>query len=285
MIQDIAPYKFNNEYRHIMPEEESIIMFFCNDKLAVREKHKDSSNNKIHIEFPRYKTVKEAVKSPIYLFEIDGVSYFRQYIEEENIPFWKENNLVLQNRFYFRVVAPKVAAFASLTALHLNGWYENNRYCGKCGQKLQNSTEERMLYCPNCDNMVYPKIAPAVIVAVLNKEKVLVTKYKGREYKNYALIAGFNEIGESLEATVEREVFEEAGVKVKNIRYYKSQPWGMADNILAGYICELDGDDTITMDDNELSVAEWMDKKDLNTENIDASSLTNDMIKYISQMK
>ena len=89
------------------------------------------------------------------------------------------------------------------------------------------------------------------------------TKYAGREYKRYALIAGFTEIGETAEQTVMREVMEEVGVKVKNIRYYKSQPWGFDSNLLLGYFAELDGDDTISMDEEELSVAEWVHYKDV----------------------
>ena len=75
---------------------------------------------------------------------------------------------------------------------------------------------------------------PAVIVAVTNGDKILVTRYKGRPYRGYALIAGFCEIGETGEETVAREVFEEAGVKVKNIRYYTTQPWGIAQDLLLG---------------------------------------------------
>ena len=76
-----------------------------------------------------------------------------------------------------------------------------------------------MMKCPSCGNMVFPKIAPAVIVGVTNGDKILMTKYAGREYKKYALIAGFTEIGETAEQTVEREVMEEVGLHVKNIRY------------------------------------------------------------------
>ena len=81
-----------------------------------------------------------------------------------------------------------------------------------------------MMRCSACGNTVYPKIAPAVIVGVINGDKILLTKYNGRAYKKYALIAGFTEIGETAEETVAREVMEEAGIKVKDITYYKSQP-------------------------------------------------------------
>ena len=131
--------------------------------------------------------------------------------------------------------------------------------------------------CPKCGAMHYPKISPAVIVAVTNRDKILMTKYASRDYKKYALIAGFTEIGETIEDTVRREVMEEVGIHVKNIRYYKSQPWSFTDTVLMGFYCELDGEDVITMDAHELSVAEWMRREDIPTE-FDGISLTNEMI-------
>ncbi len=89
------------------------------------------------------------------------------------------------------------------------------------------------------------------------------TKYAGREYKKYALIAGFTEIGETAEQTVEREVMEEVGLHVKNIRYYKSQPWGYDSDLLLGYFCELAEEHKIELDETELSLAEWIDYKDV----------------------
>ena len=117
-----------------------------------------------------------------------------------------------------------------------------------------------------------------MIVAVTNGNKILLTKYAGREYKQYALIAGFSEIGETAEETVSREVMEETGLRVKNIRYYKSQPWGIDGNLLFGYFAQLDGSDSISLDRNELSVAEWAEREEL--EGMDDSfSLTREMMR------
>ena len=103
------------------------------------------------------------------------------------------------------------------------------------------------------------------------------TKYAGREYKRYALIAGFTEIGETAEETVHREVMEEVGLKVKNIRYYKSQPWGFDSNLLLGYYCEVDGGTSITMDETELATARFV-KRDKIEEDKNLLSLTATMI-------
>ena len=158
---------------------------------------------------------------------------------------------------------PKERVLAAATAWHLFVWYRDNQFCGRCGKKLVHSEMQRMLQCPCCANMVFPKIAPAVIVGVTHGDKILMTKYAGREYKRYALIAGFTEIGETAEETVKREVMEEVGLTVKNIRYYKSQPWGFDSNLLLGYFCELAEEGEIRLDEEELSVAEWVDYHDI----------------------
>ena len=142
---------------------------------------------------------------------------------------------------------------------------------------MRHADNERMLFCPECKHTVYPKISPAVIVAVIDGERILMTKYKGREYTRYALIAGFNEIGETIEETVHREVMEEVGLKVKNLKYYKSQPWSFSDTLLMGFFCQLDGTDEIKLDLDELSLGEWIERKDI-PETDPRISLTNEMI-------
>ena len=117
---------------------------------------------------------------------------------------------------------------------------------------------------------------PAVIVGICNDDKILVTKYR-TGFAHYALVAVFTEIGETLEETVQREVLEETGLRVKNIRYYKSQPWGIVDDILAGFYCDVDGDTDIHMDESELKLAEWKTREELELQP-DDFSLTNEMM-------
>lgn len=293
MIHEIAPHKWDNIYHNIEPKEDSFVLFFYLEELLVMETPGG-------ITFPRYKTVKKYCEAYTYLFSLDDIAFYRVSLSEEDIVNKLKEELTtnemkntadntteailkdicrvsLQPRRFFRTAAPKELSFAAITGLQLHGWYQKNIYCGACGQKLVHDDKERMLFCPACKNSVYPRINPAVIVAVTDHNRLLLTKYRGREYTNYALIAGFNEIGESLEDTVRREVMEEAGLRVKNIRYYKSQPWAFADNILAGYFCEADGDTAIRMDEDELSVAEWLEREDIPVKPEDLS-LTNEMI-------
>ena len=120
-------------------------------------------------------------------------------------------------------------------------------------------------------------------MAVTKGDALLVTRYRNG-YNHNALVAGFTEIGETLEQTVAREVMEETGLKVKNIRYYKSQPWGIAQDILVGFFCEAEGDDKIRMDENELKYAEWVPRDEI-TLQPDSISLTNDMMKVFKEGK
>ena len=134
-----------------------------------------------------------------------------------------------------------------------------------------------MMRCDHCGNMEFPKICPAVIIGVTDGDKILMSKYAGRAYKKYALLAGFTEIGETIEETVQREVMEEVGLKVKNLRYYKSQPWSFSGTLLFGFFCDVDGDDTLTVDHEELSVAQWFDRDKIICQDT-GSSLTNEMM-------
>ncbi|MEE3472893.1 MAG: NAD(+) diphosphatase, partial [Butyrivibrio hungatei] len=167
--------------------------------------------------------------------------------------------------------------FAVFSAYHLWKWYDDNKFCGHCGKTLEHDTVERALFCPGCKSKIYPRINPAVIIGILNGDKILITKYR-TGYAHSALVAGFTEFGETLEQTVEREVMEEVGLKVKNIRYYKSQPWALAQDLLAGFFCEVDGDETIRMDEGELKYAEWVSREDVELQPNDYS-LTNEMMK------
>ena len=173
--------------------------------------------------------------------------------------------------------AAKKLLFAAYSAYQLLSWYRHNRFCGCCGASTQLASDERAIECPICKNRVYPKVQPAVIVGVIWDNKLLLTKYADRPSSSYALVAGFTEFGETLEQTVEREVMEEVGLKVNNIRYYKSQPWGIASDILAGFYCDVVGTPEIKLDSDELKVAQWFERAAIKGQGNDMS-LTAEMM-------
>ncbi len=294
MIQDIYPHKLNNHYRtDARPDASSIILYFTKDGilncLKNQEELVDSEQQELfseesrsptqYLSFPRLEEL--TAISPIcteeltYLFSIDKENYFLLEETPERLP---DDYVFTPVRSLRKMdIGPKYQIFASVTGLQLYHWYQNNRFCGRCGHKTVHHTMERALECPSCGHIIYPRIVPAVIVGVRNKDKLLLTKYR-TGFAHYALVAGFTEIGETLEETVAREVMEETGLHVKNICYYKSQPWGIVDDLLAGFYCDVDGDTEIHMDPLELKFAEWCSRDEIMLQP-DDFSLTNEMMK------
>jgi len=154
----------------------------------------------------------------------------------------------------------QAARFAS----HLLFWDRNTRFCGVCGAPTTDKPDERAKLCtdPSCNAVFYPKISPAVIVAILDKDRILLAHNRRFVSKFYSLIAGFVEIGESLEDCVHREVREEVGVEVTNIRYFGSQPWPTPDSLMIGFLADYAGGE-VQIQDDELHDARWFSPPDM----------------------
>ena len=276
MIQDIAPYKLYNEYRpQAKPEDESRVLCCFEKYVLIRLKTEEKS-----AEFPRLSEL--PVIDPeelVYAFSVDETPYFLYIGKEQQ----KADAYEYANIHNIRHLLSNVFGMIIYTGIHLHHWYNSSKFCGCCGQKLQHSKRERAMCCPDCGKTFYPRLNPAVIVGVTDGDKILVTKYKSG-FAHFALVAGFTEIGETLEETVMREVMEETGLCVKNIRYYKSQPWGMADDILVGFYCDVDGDRTIRIDEQELKIAEWKERAEIELQP-DDYSLTNEMMQCFKENK
>ena len=277
MIQDIFPMHLENAYENKKPAEGSLITAFRENEIFVK-----NSGEMIYL---TYGELREACltcggepPACTYLFSIGDDDYFLADLGDG----LKFPGFRYEKMFAVRAKKPKEKVLAAATAYHLYVWYRDNVFCGRCGHRLEHSPKLRMLACPDCGNMVFPKIAPAVIVGVTDGRRLLMTKYANREYKRYALIAGFTEIGETAEETVAREVKEEVGLSVKNIRYYKSQPWGFDGNLLLGYFCELDDEGAIRLDEEELAAAEWIDCEDI-PDDPEGLSLTREMMLYFRE--
>lgn len=270
MIQDIAPHIYGNEYKPIPPQRHSYALYFEGHTALLKRSSKE-------IVFPRFLDLEnlneDIYENYTYLFSIDGEGYYLV----ENVNREPLSPFTMENTEIFRSADPQYRAFAGITAYQLYNWYRNHKYCGRCGNMMQKDKKERMLFCSECHSMEYPKICPATIIGVTDGNRILLSKYAGRTYKNYALLAGFVEIGESVEQTVKREVMEEVGLRVKNIRYYASQPWSFSDTVLMGYFCDLDGSGEITLDEEELAMAEWFEREEIPVEP-KRDSLTNEMI-------
>ena len=270
MIQDIAPHRLHNQYDpSAVAAEEDYALAFDGRKILLR---RDG------LALPRVKDFPDGSRFT-YLLALDGSRFFL-LPEGTDIPEGCDFLDIRTVRSAGQL--PREVMFAILTGKHLADWYRDTRFCGRCGRAMTHSATERAMQC-TCGNTVYPRIMPAVIVGVKNGDSILLTKYRSGVAYN-ALIAGFTEIGETAEETVAREVMEEAGVRVKNITYYKSQPWGIANDLLMGFYCELDGDPHITMDENELKYAAWVSRDEIQLQP-DDYSLTNEMMQMFKTGK
>ena len=277
MIQDIYPHKLHNEYDPTAKvQEDSPILNIHNGKILV---HTEKFENNI-LEIPLKKDLPDQLEYT-YLFKVDDRNYFlwNEELPEESLP--DGYSYVTERSLRKEGIGPCEVVFAATTGKHLSDWYRDNCFCGRCGTKMKHDGRERAMRCPACEYVTYPRIMPAVIVGVKNKDKILLTRYR-TGFAHNALIAGFTEIGETVEETVKREVMEEAGIRVKNLHYYKSQPWGTANDILLGFYCEVDGDDTITMDHNELKYAEWVQREEIVLQP-GTFSLTNEMMRRFKE--
>lgn len=270
MIQDIGEHQFYNQYKTVPPDRESYILCYNDKEILVRWKDEK-------LDFPRFKDLEgcnqQLYDNYTYLFSIDGDRFYLM----DHVSCPAGDNYCMENTEVFRRATPWHLSFAGITGAQIYRWYESHRFCGGCQEPMEHSPKERMVYCPKCGNIEYPKISPAVIVAVTDGDRLLLSKYANRNYTRYALLAGFTEIGETVEGTVHREVMEEVGLKVKNLKYYKSQPWSFSDTLLMGFYAELDGSDEITLDEEELAAAQWFRREEIPVEP-EHASLTNEMI-------
>ena len=199
---------------------------------------------------------------PFFLFTHGDAAIFfldmpsEDVIAESELLSWKPVSV-------FRMIPFHEKSFLLLTAYHLLVWYRNHRFCGHCGGLFSPSATERALCCATCGHIAYPVICPAISVAITNNDRLLMALNARSSFRHYSLIAGYVEAGESLEATVQREVQEEVGLFVKNIRYVASQPWGFSQSLMLGFHAELVGSDQFVLQDGELSEARWFQRDEL----------------------
>lgn len=163
----------------------------------------------------------------------------------------------------FRDMSPDEMRTAAHDA-ELEEWRSTNHFCGCCGGEMKPHTnpKEQALVCENCGYTAYPKISPAVIILVTNGDKVLLQRNTHYKSVKWSLVAGFVDVGESLEDAVRREIREEASIEVKKLRYYGSQPWPFPSNIMIGFTAEYASGD-LKPDGEEVVESGWFDRAHL----------------------
>jgi NAD+ diphosphatase len=147
-------------------------------------------------------------------------------------------------------------------ANQLADWDRTHLFCGGCGKPTADKEDERAKICAACGLINYPQISPAVIVAVIKENRILLARNKRLRAAIYTVLAGFVAPGEGLEAALQREVREEVGITIKNIRYFGSQPWPFPNSLMIGFTAEYAGG-KIGIDKDELMEAGWFPKNKL----------------------
>ncbi len=149
-------------------------------------------------------------------------------------------------------------------ALGLTAWDRDHRHCGRCGTPTDRSTLERVRTCPSCRHAHYPRLSPAVIVLVERDGKALLARNARTRMPFFSTLAGFVEVGESLEQAVAREIREEAGIEIGDVRYFGSQPWPFTGSLMIGFTARWASGDLVA-EPTEIAEAAWFSPDELPT--------------------
>ena len=247
---------FVSDFKH--PEEikpgslwflvhEQKIIVFSEDNAATIPEYKNLKDNNIVSEHTQFMGTYNTI--PCYAAEITAT---------QNLPecFSVHPPLSLVNEIEVDLVR-----LAGLASQYIN-WSRNHRYCGKCGKFTEDKKDERAKICTACGQVYYPRLSPAIIVAVIKDDRLLMANSPRFPSKFYSVLAGFVEPGETIEECVKREVREEVGIEIKNIKYFGSQPWPFPDSLMIGFTAEYASGE-INADESEISHADWFKRDEI----------------------
>ena len=226
---------------------------FCLNKLLVKT---DEPN------IPYSRNLEEINLSPVrtqYLGTLQGKPCYSVEVSPDTVA--PEGMSFRELRSLYGILDEDIYLLAG-RAVQIVRWDEQHQYCGRCGNKTETLQGERAKKCPVCGFISYPRLSPAVITAVIKDNQILLTHYATFRGNMHTIVAGFVEPGETLEECVEREIQEEVGIQVKNIKYFKSQPWPYPNSLMIGFTAEYDSGE-ISVDNTEISDAGWYDANNL----------------------
>lgn len=209
------------------------------------------------IEIPSYAQLEQLhldLGLETYLGDLDGSDLIAWELSERAEEFpagWELAGL----RSIYGAVDDQLFALAG-RAVQLLDWRRNHRFCGRCGFATELVDGDRATRCPNCSLFNYPRLSPAVIMTVERGDAILLAHGVNFQSGMYSCVAGFVEPGESLEEAVAREVREETGIEVDNVRYFGSQPWPFPNSLMIGFNADYAGGE-IVLEDAEIGDANW----------------------------
>jgi NAD+ diphosphatase len=198
-------------------------------------------------------------RSALYLGELAGMPCFARLLADDELPPDGTNPIALRQLFG---ALPDDDFGVAGRALGLTAWDRDHRHCGRCGAPTERSLTERVRTCTSCGHGAYPRLSPAIIALIERDGRALLARNARFTLPFFSTLAGFVEVGESLEHAVEREIFEEAGIAIRDIRYFGSQPWPFSGSLMIGFTARWAGGDLVP-DPKEIADADWFAPDDL----------------------
>ncbi|MBD3309236.1 NAD(+) diphosphatase, partial [candidate division KSB3 bacterium] len=195
-----------------------------------------------------------SVRRTQYLGTIDGQHCYAAELQDSTVDVPAGMELRTLRSLY--ECLPEDLFWIAGRAFQIVDWDRTHHYCGQCGHALESLPEERAKTCPQCHLTQYPRIAPAIIVAVLRDQHILLAHAPRFPEGLYSVIAGFVEPGETFEECVRREVREEVGIEVTDIRYFGNQPWPFPHSLMVGFTARYAGGE-LAVDNTEITDAGW----------------------------
>ena len=248
MINEIYPHKYDNSFKDISPKVGDTLLCYRDNLILMKR----SFN---YLALPLF----EKIIPARHVFNIDDKRYF---IACEEDLYLLDDSYEWVNVSALRTLENSLDAYAGVCGKHYNYFFTHAKHCGCCGERMVPSNIELANICPKCANIKYPDIMPAIAVAIIDGDEIVLTKYSNRPTTYYALVAGYTEIGETLEECVKREALEEVGLELYDIKYYNSQPWGFSNTIMVGFTAKSYNKD-IKLDTNELKEAMWVKRENI----------------------
>jgi NAD+ diphosphatase len=233
------------------PDRPQWWFLFRKDRILVR----DEGNHPVRPFLTNVSMVESALVRKQYLGNMNGTDCYTAEIRSEVL--LPSNSRLRPIRWLLGEVEDDILAIAG-RANQMVQWAQTHQYCGRCGHPTEDSHAERAKICNNCSLINYPRISPAVIVAVIKNRRILLARSIRAKSSYQSVLAGFVEPGETLEDCVRREVNEEVGIRVKNIRYFGSQPWPFPNALMVGFTAVYAGGD-LKVDQSEIIDADWFD--------------------------
>ena len=248
--------RFQPDFKTPPRRKESALWFFLNKGRLLT---KIEANQFSIPETAVLETLQISPSCGLYLGSLDGQPCYAGTLETGSFPdaTFKLNNL----RTLFGLIPDELIWIAG-RGNQLLYWHLTHRYCGKCGHETEDKADERAKICPRCQLVNYPRLSPAVIVAIIKNNRILLARNRRFKLPFYSVLAGFVEPGESLEECIKREIREEVGITVKNIRYFGSQPWPFPDSLMIAFVSDYAAGE-IAIDRSELIDAAWFSKNNL----------------------